>query len=572
MKHKLAYSPHKNAPIFVNDDFNLILDQVISEVSSGNFAVNDKFKDIVRQCGFVNLWFFLKYIAGYSGPFNLLNTELHIDMCNYRQRMMGPGIKAAAFTSRAMYKTTIFTKGAPAWALLREPNLRIESFSCIEGRAKDFFRTTREIFDSNELFKWLYPEYTPSKNQVRWNDSEFVLPNRTRRYTEPSLRPHGVGCNTQGIHGDILVIDDPIGEAQLNSERDANADMVAIANWLKSNIEAGTLVVSHKTSQVFYTATRYGIADAHSFIFDNIKEIYGYWETINANDVNISKDNDWHVYNRAAIEDGIVTLPEVYTEEKLKRMKEDQPWTYYTQIENDVTRSGLNELNEYVTKECEVIYNDDFGYMVGVADRFVKLRDTYLVISCDPGATEGRQSSKTSKSSVVVMARDAWNRRFIIGVKNGYVKASEVFDWVYGYVIKYYNYYQKAILEAQGGFKLLEGVWRDYLKVKQEEAIRNNNRVYNMYFIGEGKIGEKKAVIRNTLEPLLREGLLYVEKAIKDQIDRAIRRFPFGDLDTLDAICLGDRGTIKPLNEEELNYEREKDRRFKERMANCGGY
>lgn len=570
--NKLRYTPHELAPMFHNDDFDLILNQVVNEVSSGNFTVNDRFKDVVRQCGFVNLWFFLKYIAGHSGPFNLLNETLHVNMCNFRQDMMVPGRKAAAFTSRGMYKTTIFTKGAPAWGLLREPNLRIETFSCIEGRAKDFFRSTREIFDSNELFTWLYPEYVPANNQARWNDSEFVLPNRTRKYTEPSLRPHGVGCNTQGIHGDWLVIDDPIGEAQLNSERDANADMVAIANWLKSNIEAGTLVISHRTSQVFYTATRYGLADAHSFIFDNIREIYGYWDTINQSDVDIGENNEWHVYNRSAIENGVVTLPEVYTKEKLEDMKKNQPWTYYTQVENDVTRSGLNELNEYVTKGCKVICDDDFGYLISVSDQTIKLKDTYVVIPCDPGATEGRQTSRTSKSAVVVLARDAYDRRFIIGLKSGYAKASEVFNWVYGYVIKYYNYYQKAILEAQGGFKLLEGVWRDYLRVKQNEAIRNNDPVYNMHFVAQGKTGEKRAVIRNTLEPLLKSGLLYVEASIKDQIDRAIRRFPSGGLDVLDAICLGDRGTIKPLTRDELEYEREKDRRFKERKANCGGY
>ena len=65
-------------------------------------------------------------------------------------------------------------------------------------------------------FAWLYPEYVPAKNQDRWTTKELVLPNRSKHFTEPSLRGHGVGCSTQGIHGDWLVIDDPIGEAQLD--------------------------------------------------------------------------------------------------------------------------------------------------------------------------------------------------------------------------------------------------------------------------------------------------------------------------------------------------------------------
>ena len=215
--HELLYTPHKDAPLFERDKPDVLIDQAVSELSSGSFSTNNEgLRELLRECGFINLWFFLKFIAGYAGPFDKLNGGLHVDMCNFRQEMMVPGRKAAGFTGRAHYKTTIFTIGGTAWGLLRNPDLCIELFSCIDTRSTDFFRTVQKIFDDNTLFAWLYPEYVPAKNQDRWTTKELVLPNRSKHFTEPSLRGHGVGCSTQGIHGDWLVIDDPIGEAQLD--------------------------------------------------------------------------------------------------------------------------------------------------------------------------------------------------------------------------------------------------------------------------------------------------------------------------------------------------------------------
>ena len=61
-------------------------------------------------------------------------------------------------------------------------------------------------------------------------------------------------------------------------------------------------------------------------------------------------------------------------------------------------------------------------------------------------------------------------------------------------------------------------------------------------------------------------------RVIKDRVDKAIRRFPFGTLDVLDMLCLGIRGTVRPLSGEEIRRQKEEDKRFKERHANAAGY
>ena len=92
----LEIAPHPEAPLFSQEkDPALVLKQAISEISSqGGFRDTEQIRQLLRQAGFVSLWFYLKFIAGYSGPYNLLNTDLHVEMCNFRQRAaVTPGIK-----------------------------------------------------------------------------------------------------------------------------------------------------------------------------------------------------------------------------------------------------------------------------------------------------------------------------------------------------------------------------------------------------------------------------------------------------------------------------------------------
>lgn len=569
---KFLYTSHVQAPVFESEDFHRVIDQIITEVSSANLSTaNAEIRSVLRQTGFVNLWFLVKYIAGYSGPFNQLNENLHLDMANFRQAMMVPGRKAAGFTPRGCFKTTIFTEGGCLFTLLRNPDACVELFSCVEGRSIDFFRTVQKVFSHNELFAWLYPEYVPEKNQERWNAREFVLPNRSRHYTEPSLRGHGVGCSTQGIHGTDLIIDDPVGDAQLNADRDGTAEMERIANWLKTNIHNQTLVKDHLNYQIFYTATRYGVNDAHSFIFKDPAKLYGFWDNL---DITEKPDGEWHIYNRNVIENGELIFPENFTKEKLEKMERDDPWTFYTQYQNDPRQSGLNDFCDYRVRECELVWENTWKILYFFSGKLITicLNECDVVLATDPGATTGRKSAKTSKSATVLYARDWRNNRYILKLKTGYASASEVFNWNYNLICQFHTCHRRTLLEAQGPFKLLESVWKDYWRHTVEEASRNDEVSYPLKLKALSKTGEKKAMIRNTLEPILKNSFLFAEKRIKSQIDKAILAFPFGALDILDAIRLAESGTSKPQNQKQKKRAKTRENRFKNRHANAAGY
>jgi len=102
----LQISPHILAPTFgVDSNPQLLLEQLSRELTSSNAQLNTRVIQLIREAGFVSLWFYLKFIAGSAGPYNLLDEQLHLDMANFRQRVATtPGIKACGLVPRSCYK------------------------------------------------------------------------------------------------------------------------------------------------------------------------------------------------------------------------------------------------------------------------------------------------------------------------------------------------------------------------------------------------------------------------------------------------------------------------------------
>ena len=113
---RLEISPHPLAPSFAADaNPQLVLEQLQKELTSANPQLTPNLLQLIREAGFVSLWFYLKFIAGSDGPYNLLDEHLHLDMANFRQKVATTaGIKSGLFVPRSCYKSTIASHGANA--------------------------------------------------------------------------------------------------------------------------------------------------------------------------------------------------------------------------------------------------------------------------------------------------------------------------------------------------------------------------------------------------------------------------------------------------------------------------
>ena len=531
---------HEKAPIFSEESNpGLVLEQLLGEVRSGRLQTSDEIRELIRQAGFVNLWFYLKVIAGYSGPYNELNDGLHLDMCNFRQgeHCMRPGAHAACFAPRGHYKSTVLTHGPDGWECLRNPDIRIALVSNIADKAEQFTNIIKATFRDNEFFKWLYPEYVLPPHQAK-----FVLPNRTRKFSEPNIKPFGAGAASEGDHFNLFDLDDPIGLNDLNAERKANAEMQKKANWAKTSERA--LLTNLKKDRVLVKGTRYAVDDMYQDIIDDAYVFQGF-----KHEKYIPKDNGtWAVYYRKAVEEDKVIFPENFTVEAYNKMKKDPKtfWTYQTQYLNDPYESGIAEFYKLEPRRSKLVFSgdpyvtfrDEDGY-----ERKVFLSEMNIVLSSDFAFSKKGNFARLCRTALVVWAMDSEYRRFLLDEKVGFFSSPETFEFIFKMYKKYNGFIQFVIVETnaqqKGIVQLLEQErWerREYLPLRKINAT-----------------SDKTAKIRLNVGGPLQDGMVFLCDHTGSAFEEERQIFPQSDYrkDTLDATEKAFTTLRRPYSEEE---------------------
>lgn len=557
-------TPHPKAPLMSREDGPLILQQIIEEVGSGNYPTSDVFMTIMRQCGFVSLWFFLKFIAGYAQDFDELNYDLHVDMCNFRQtECLKRGARCGMFIPRSHFKTTCVTEGGGAWEFLINPDLLMRITNAIADRAARFMHTIKAIYDSNDLFRALYPEYASNtQRSSTWNDKELVMP-AGKGHREPSITTGGVEGAGEGVHVNLHVIDDPLGLKALNAGRVGNAIMYSTRNWFWATEK--TLLKAEARDRVLVVGTRYAVDDLYGEILDQAKEIHGYpidnWEP--------NEKGRWVVYYRRAVEDGKVIFPENFTMEGYQELAENDWWTWVTQYLNDPRASGLAELSEYRMPGFEMVHDekDNEWYIIekGEEGRVIRraLSDFDVVMAIDPAASEKYLNARTSRTAIVVVATDTRDHKYIIGLHADYVNTRVMFDWIFEMAEKFAKHLRATHLETNAGFKLLE----PQLRMEQQRR---------RMWIGlrpDPAVGDKIARIRSILQAPYADGKIHVLEGYRLMVEEEQRAFPQTmKMDILDALSAAVANGMRPLSTEEKIQQEEEEDWWENRRVGATGY
>lgn len=532
LDHRFAIRPHPLAPYF-NDPERAkgTYKQLVSEIQSTRGNVSKEAYDLLRQLGFVSLFFFEKFILGHSGPYEKLDYELDLDMANFRQSdaWEEPGAKAAAFIPRGFRKSTHFTHGGDTWDLIRDPDERILIANAVDGKALEFLHQLQRNFDRNELLAYLYPEYVTKGGKI--NDKEIILPNRTRNYVEPSARAIGMTGAAEGGHYSCISIDDLIGLDSLNQERSASVMMETAKRWMNTNLSALRV---DATSRIGLAATRYALDDCYEQVYQSVKAVVGWTK----GDLQPTAGGEWTVYYRLVVEDGRYLRPDVMDAEGLASLLKKDYWAAMTQYFNSPAQSGLTEFNNESPRFAKLVWDEADGqyWLRKVRDenwdeddehtKELRLGACDVVMSTDFAATDSGVTSKTNRTSIAVWARDSQGNSYRIWSRVGFFSVYQTLDYifeghqVFGGVIRAtfieVNAFQKimkTILETE---QTIRGVWINPVPVNVS--------------------GDKFARIRSALGPRLTRGQIWVTMEAGVEFLEELKMFPMNKsrVDVLD--------------------------------------
>jgi len=556
------FRPHPLAPYFSNGpaDAGLIVSQLEQEILSDHMdTANQMLWDLLRQVSFTNLWFFLKYVAGFSGPYNLINDQLQLDMCNFRQSdsCMASGARWASFIPRGGMKSTVFTHGGSSWEMLRWPDIRILIINAVEDRAYDFTMNILRTFRNNDMLAWLFPEYVIPKSSAR-----VILPNRTKFYTEDNVEYKGYGGELAGIHVNLLLYDDAIGVEDLDSQMMASVSMDRAKK--KYHTSSRALLVEIPVDRVADIGTLYCINDLHYIPIKDCKEVVGYKDGF----IKPVEGGRYTIYYRKAIEDGVSIDESHYTVEDMERLRLDDPWSYHSQYQNDPTEGSSLELNKHPIQRAILKQEDNDGYVLYYSDEDKQIRTPlskmYVTVGVDFAATATGINHRSSRSAIEMCAEDGQGRSFLIQEHCGFFPPRQTIDLLFDLHEKFEGYIHQTILESNALQKF-------FIPIIQDMAFDRD-----LYFPATPKSENlpKEVRIRAGVGSVLAKGKFYiVEGQGKEFLDER-DLFPQDAYkrDALDAASKALSALIKPLSEEEEALAEEEEEEQKQRQVGKAGY
>lgn len=298
-----------------------------------NLANSESKRVAIRLNSMANLFYFARFVLGFNrlqvNPD--INKNLHYLMC---ATVMKDGLKEVIEIPRDHYKSTIYSQARNLWRALpfddRDEDLMRklgygDTFIMWMRRAHD--RDVRILiasetqhnaiklgtklsihYESNEIFKWCFPEIIPDSSCTWTNESIHQKRSpKGRQHGEGTFDLIGVGAALQSRHYDDTVQDDLVGRKALKSEA-----------VMQGTIEYHQLLVGAfdsdptnggKDNNEIVVGNRWSFRDLNSHIREN--ETYFKFITHSA----LGGCCNLHPY-------GTPIFPEAFTVEKLARWKE----------------------------------------------------------------------------------------------------------------------------------------------------------------------------------------------------------------------------------------------------------
>lgn len=247
--------------------------------------------------------------------------DFHGERCLQIDELRLPFGRQMDLWPRGHLKTHILTMGKSIQEYLNDQNVRILLASSSQDGAKKNLRKIKQIFETNTLLHWLFPECIPNTKENKWAETEVTLP-RTKNHPETTFKCIGVGGRIVGWHFDVIRKDDLIDD---KTERSPEI-MEKIIDWhilTKSLLDAPDTGVDH------IIGTRWAMFDLYQYIID--------------------KEPDYKVNVISAIdkETKKPVWKERFTLEALEQLRTVDPYVFACQQMNDPRHEAVTDFNAH---------------------------------------------------------------------------------------------------------------------------------------------------------------------------------------------------------------------------------
>ena len=422
-------------------------------------------------------------------------------------------VKLQLTLPRGALKSTIVTKYLPVWITLRQyylfGNQGVRSLVVTNTftNAKKKLRDIRGLFDSNDLFKKMFPETLPKSGRSGWTDEGANI-TRNCSFPEYTFECAGVGTKLTGRHYNVILEDD-------TTAPDESEMKVELTTPSRATVEQA--IGFHKASTPLYVpkGLRVSVVVTTRWADEDI--------------VDYVRDHEhYHYFDMPALDtEGAPNFSMFYSIEALEEIKlRVGPYMF-----------SCLYLNAPLDASLRVFNSDTFKWV----DADDVPREGRISIAIDPAASEKDEACETSITVVQ-------HTEEVISKPNGSTYKEQYQYWwedINGHmsfeeqvttVIDKAIYYEEHICPVAG--IIVETVaYQAALEYMLMQEMVKRDVKFNLIPFASRK---NKDVRIEGMQPMFFRGRIkWVRGGISDQVPSQLKQFPNGKLvDTIDSFSM----------------------------------
>jgi len=231
-------------------------------------------KSELAELGLQSFYFFSRGIIGKD----YMTKPLHIPLCNFLQDMKI--LRKLVVLPRSFLKSTLGCIAWPIWLSLYNPDIRILIVCNIIDNAMNHLRQIKAIFETNDLFRNLYPDIIPNTKKVRWSDHAVEV-KRTMGWGEATFNAAGLGTNIVSTHFDVIIMDDILtGKKDSVTKEELMPSVLEIGRaigWYKLSM---SLLDTPSRGRVLYLGTPWALHDVVDYIMNEDGTFTSYTQNV----------------------------------------------------------------------------------------------------------------------------------------------------------------------------------------------------------------------------------------------------------------------------------------------------
>ena len=198
-----------------------------------------------------------------------LNRDYHGGVCDWlmnNKRADGKLLKRRMLmASRGTLKSTVANRNYVVWRIINNPNITILINSSTLDNSKKKIRAIQEVFEKNEVFKWLFPEVIPESFSVRWTQTEMCVP-RTATDPEFTVEVQSVEGELTSRHYDLILDDDVVGKENSSSKE----QIKKVIDYYTQSLQ----LLKKPYGERLIIGTLWSYDDLHNHVLENLSNKY----------------------------------------------------------------------------------------------------------------------------------------------------------------------------------------------------------------------------------------------------------------------------------------------------------